>query len=461
MLPERDEPFGRRYRRLPVCPAKEIAKKFRVPPSGLFGFTAFGKLLERIGPYRFEQPPAAGGRRSVQRDQRLCDEICDAFDDRRRSTSDAAHDGGRRIEGESGGEYRQAAQQPPSPVRAAAHSSSRASRAVSDAAAAPFGGRRSATPKRSSRRAATCWSPSAAARAAANSMASGMPSRRRQIAAIAGRFSPCGEKSERNRLCPGDEQLHRAVPEDICPAPPDARGGTSERRNAIDVLALDPQDLAAGCQNRRARTQARERFRQLRRRVDDVFAIVENKEEFSSTDRASDGLGGNLVAAQLQPEDAGDRGRHQTGIRQRGQFDKPTVALKVGEQVARDLQRQRGLPDPTRPRQRHHPIGRQKIPQMLHSRGPADQARMPPRENCSTERLVQTMRVRGRNRSADRCPVLPDRPAPEQAIAATGRRLQHVRDPGRAPCGPRRCEPGAYFPRRSRPATRDPSDRPW
>jgi len=38
--------------------------------------------------------------------------------------------------------------------------------------------------------------PSAEVRAAASSIASGMPSRWRQIAAIDGRFSACGEKSE-------------------------------------------------------------------------------------------------------------------------------------------------------------------------------------------------------------------------------------------------------------------------
>src|SRR5271169_6720032 len=166
------------------------------------------------------------------------------------------------------------------------------------------------------------------------------------------------------RLRPVDEKLHGTVLKDT------ARllrmlGRYPEGRNAIDEFTLDPQDLSACGENGRARTEARERFREAGRRVDDVFAIIENKEKFPSADRASDGLRGNLVPAQLQAEDACDGGRHQTGIRQRGQLNKPTVTLKIWQQAAGNLQRQRGLPDPTRPGQRDCPIGGEKIPQVL------------------------------------------------------------------------------------------------
>jgi hypothetical protein len=50
------------------------------------------------------------------------------------------------------------------------------------------------------------------------------------------------------------------------------------------------------------------RFHQLGRRIDDVLAIVEDQEEPLSSDGPSDGLGGNLVTAELEAEDARDRG---------------------------------------------------------------------------------------------------------------------------------------------------------
>src|SRR5580692_8760177 len=49
--------------------------------------------------------------------------------------------------------------------------------------------------------------------------------------------------------------------------------GYIERRNAINRLAIDPQDFAAGHEDRGIRTQMREALGQAGRRVDDMFAI--------------------------------------------------------------------------------------------------------------------------------------------------------------------------------------------
>ncbi len=119
------------------------------------------------------------------------------------------------------------------------------------------------------------------------------------------------------RPCPGDEKLHRAVSEENVWLLL-MRARHIQRRDAIDELALDPQDLAAGHHNRSGRTQTHYRFRQSSHRVDDVFAIVQNQENFLSSDGANDGLSANCVAAQPQAEDARDRGWDETRIRQRG-----------------------------------------------------------------------------------------------------------------------------------------------
>src|SRR6267378_2953854 len=56
---------GRLLRATEGRPA-EVSKEFGTASRDLFGFTAFGKYFERIRPYRLEQPPAAGRRRSIR-----------------------------------------------------------------------------------------------------------------------------------------------------------------------------------------------------------------------------------------------------------------------------------------------------------------------------------------------------------------------------------------------------------
>jgi hypothetical protein len=80
-----------------------------------------------------------------------------------------------------------------------------------------------------------------------------------------------------------------------------------------------------------------------------VFAIIENQEKLLPPDGASDGLRGNLVAAQRQVKNARDRGRHLTGVRQRNKINKPTITIKGREQAAGDFPRQRGFPNPAGP----------------------------------------------------------------------------------------------------------------
>src|SRR6266446_6423377 len=111
-----------------------------------------------------------------------------------------------------------------------------------------------------------------------------------------------------------------------------------QRGNAIDVFALDPQDLAARRNNGSGRTQTEHRYRQARSRIDDVFAIVEDKKELLSSNGARDGLRGNLVAPQLQPEDARNRRRYERRIQLTHEIDPPAVALEVLDEFAGNLQ---------------------------------------------------------------------------------------------------------------------------
>ena len=81
-------------------------------------------------------------------------------------------------------------------------------------------------------------------------------------------------------------------------------------------------------QNGSVRTQAEDRFHKPGRRVDDVLTIVENKEDRLVPDGASDGLGGDFIAAQIQAEDAHQRRWHKAWIGLRGKLDKPDIAIE-------------------------------------------------------------------------------------------------------------------------------------
>ena len=81
----------------------------------------------------------------------------------------------------------------------------------------------------------------------------------------------------------GDEKLHRAVSGYVCGFL--MLGRHIQRRNAVNVLALDIQDLPARGQNGRSWAHAYDSFRQPGCCVDHVLAIVENQQKFLCSDR--------------------------------------------------------------------------------------------------------------------------------------------------------------------------------
>ena len=109
------------------------------------------------------------------------------------------------------------------------------------------------------------------------------------------------------------------------------KSGDVERRNAVDGLALDPHDLAACRQNRDARAQAHHGLDQGCHGVDQVLAIVEHEQEMSVADAVRERLRRDPLAAELQLQYASHRGRCESGVGQRCQFDEPPAVLEVGE----------------------------------------------------------------------------------------------------------------------------------
>ena len=114
-------------------------------------------------------------------------------------------------------------------------------------------------------------------------------------------------------LCPGDQQLRGAACEDVL-ALLSALRGDVERRNAIDILAVDTKHLAARRQNYRMWTGTYERLCQPRRPFNEMLAIIQHEQEFSCSDFARNGFDRNL-AALLQAENSRHRKRHQFRVR--------------------------------------------------------------------------------------------------------------------------------------------------
>jgi hypothetical protein len=127
------------------------------------------------------------------------------------------------------------------------------------------------------------------------------------------------------------------------------------------MLAVDSQNFAARRQYRGARASAHERLRQIRHRIDNVLAVIEYQQKMLSADGSRDGIGGNRFSTDLQVKNTGHRGRHEVGIGQRGQFDKPPAVLKVGEKAAGDLEGEGGFPNAARSRQGNNAPGGDKV----------------------------------------------------------------------------------------------------
>ena len=92
-----------------------------------------------------------------------------------------------------------------------------------------------------------------------------------------------------------------------------------------------------------------------------MLTIIKDQQKTLPANGPRDGRSGNDFAAELQAENAGYRDRHEIGVGQRCEFDKPPAAIKVAEDVAGDVKGERGFSDTTWASQGNHAIGGNKI----------------------------------------------------------------------------------------------------
>ena len=240
----------------------------------------------------------------------------------------------RGLQREAAGEHARAAGTRSARRASAGRGSTPASRAASGAGAARTRAPAVSTLKRSSSRARKPSTPSSGTRAAASSMASGMPSSRWQISTIAGAFP--GVSANR-----GSTPCARAT--NSSTAPPHARRARRrhrERADAIDVLVGDLQRLLARDEHAHPGAAAARRFDECGDVVGQVLAVVEHQQQALRGEHGGHRVDRRAIGGKLRPEYAGHGRRYECTIARAARAP-PTRRRREGRPRARRRPRPR------------------------------------------------------------------------------------------------------------------------
>ena len=152
-------------------------------------------------------------------------------------------------------------------------------------------------------------------------------------------------------------------------------GSCVEGRNGPPVLRREAQALAAGGQDPDGGGLAQDRVDEIRRRGQDVLAVVDHDEQASARQRVDDALGHRPARSGRDPEDRRHGVGHGRGIADRRQLDHPDAVGELVGQLGGDLHREPGLADPARTGEGHEPVRLHELADLLHLHLAADEAR--------------------------------------------------------------------------------------
>ena len=203
-------------------------------------------------------------------------------------------------------------------------------------------------------------------RAAASSIASGNPSRRRQIRAttsggLRGQLEvrahvarPLGEQADRVRAKRVAASTFRQ-----------RQGGNRDTR-----LAGQPQRLAAGGQDANARASRQHARDEAGDVGENVLAVVDDEKQLGVAQALEDTGGGVRLRPGLGRVDGvGDDAADVRGVTRAGELDEPGAVGEVGLDRARQLERETALAGPGRSYERHETA-------LAHAVGPPRRARL-------------------------------------------------------------------------------------
>ena len=190
--------------------------------------------------------------------------------------------------------------------------------------------------------------------AAASSIASGSPSRRATISAIAGADAAVTSKSGRTARA---RSMNRCTPsnwESSASVGRWPRVRDPERRDRVLLLAAEVQAGAAGHEDPELR-RGGEEAGDDRGGVLEVLEVVEHEEHVAIAQRVRDGVEERPFRGLADEERRRDRRRQQVGFRDRGELDEERPVAVSQEPLRRDLEREARLAGATRPGQRDEP----------------------------------------------------------------------------------------------------------
>ena len=185
------------------------------------------------------------------------------------------------------------------------------------------------------------------------------------------------------------EQLHRL--ESRQPAGGGQISGRHrQRRNPEHALPADAQRLPARDQQARPRAAPHQGVGQLGGRAEHMLGIVQDHQQVPVADRLGQGVEHGPSRLLADPQHGRHGAGHQLRFGHRRQLDQPYPVAGAIQHLGRHLQRQPGLADPARPRDRDQPRpARHQRPQLGQLRGPAHETGRLRRQVMTQRRIIQ------------------------------------------------------------------------
>ena len=134
---------------------------------------------------------------------------------------------------------------------------------------------------------------------------------------------------------------------------------------AVLAFARYPERFPAGRQNAYAPRSAEKRRRQAGHRLNDMLAVVE-QQQHPVVSKGSDKGDKRIFGEYLQTQHGRNRARHQAGVAEGGQVDKPDAVFVAGDHALGDGEGDRGLADTSGSDDRHQALARKSRDERRH-----------------------------------------------------------------------------------------------
>ena len=207
-------------------------------------------------------------------------------------------------------------------------------------------------------------------------MASGIPSRRRQISTTSGAVTVSSSKEGSAALARATKRATAGISASSSSTnsePSRLLGPGRQRVHRPEPFAGHGQRFPAGGHNRDGGRLAEDPRHQLGHRLDQVLTVVENQQAVPGAQQIDDGIVDRARLPQVDVDGRGQRSRRGILIHDADQLHDMDAVLELVADGSGQLHRQRGLSDPTRTHQRDQPVIADHLAQLIEQYLAADQ----------------------------------------------------------------------------------------